>query len=104
MHRCAACLVAVVLGVGRAAAQDPAPTPAEREQFLATPSYAETLSYLRDLAARWDGIALRTFGHSAEGRELPLVVVSKDRTFDPAAAHATGRAVVLVQNGIHAAE
>ena len=42
-----------------------------------------------------------SFGESAAGRALPLLVLSRDGAFTPAAARASGKPIVLVQNGIH---
>ena len=79
-------------------------TPAEVAEFRSTPSYDETLDFIRRLAARMPELSLQFFGRSAEGRALPLVVVSSDRAFTPDAAAATGKPIVLIQNGIHAGE
>ncbi len=79
-------------------------TPAEIAAYEATPSYEETLAFLRRLEATSSSIRLQTFGESASGRPLPLVVVSSEGAFTPAAAMASAKPVVLVQNGIHAGE
>lgn len=69
-----------------------------------TPRYEETLDYCRRLekGSRW--IRLTSFGISPQGRKLPLVILSKERAFDPASASRTGKAVILIQSGIHAGE
>jgi hypothetical protein len=79
-------------------------TPAEAAGFEATPSYDETAAFLRRLAARWPEMRLTDFGRSAAGRPLPLVVLSREHAFDPAAARRAGKPVVLIQNGIHPGE
>jgi len=80
-------------------------TVAEKTDFRATSTYAETMDYLTRLESRApDVIRVTSFGTSAEGRELPLVIVSSDGAFTPAAAHATGKAILLLQSGIHAGE
>ena len=80
-------------------------TPAETARFETTPSYAQTRSYLERLAAAAPSqLRLSRFGTSPEGRDLMLVVAAKDGEFDPAAAHASGKAIVMVQAGIHAGE
>ena len=60
-----------------AGAEDPR-TPAEIAGDRSTPDYAETLSYIRGLAAKWPAIHLTTYGKSAEGRPLPVVIVSTE--------------------------
>jgi hypothetical protein len=80
-------------------------TPAEQAKFETTASYEQTQAYLQRLAAASPNtIHLTRFGVSPEGRDLMLVVAAKDGEFTPAAAHASGKDIVLVQAGIHAGE
>jgi len=80
-------------------------TVAEKTDFRATSSYAETMDFLRQIEARRpDLIRVTDFGRSAQGRPLPLVIVSSDGAFTPAAAAETGKPVLLVQSCIHAGE
>ncbi|WP_243041609.1 M14 family metallopeptidase [Dyella sedimenti] len=80
-------------------------TPAEASHFRTTPSYADTLSYLERLARAAPGkLKLDTYGTSPQGRPMVVVIASGDGTFDPAAVHAQGKPVVLVQAGIHPGE
>ncbi|HYS04164.1 MAG TPA: M14 family metallopeptidase [Candidatus Dormibacteraeota bacterium] len=80
-------------------------TPAEISDYATTPRDAETIAYARRLQAAAPGqVRLETFGRSGEGRDLFILVVSKDGVFDPAAIHKAGRPIVLVQNAIHAGE
>ena len=80
-------------------------TPAEREEYRSTPDHAETLAYLRRLAAAFpDRVRIEPFGRTGEGRPLDLVIVSGDGEFEPEAVHRSGRVVLLVQNAIHAGE
>src|SRR5439155_2203124 len=80
-------------------------TPAEISDYATTPRDAETIAYARRLQAAASGqVRLETFGRSGEGRDLFILVVSKDGVFDPAAIHRAGRPIVLVQNAIHAGE
>ena len=79
-------------------------TPAEATGFAETPRLAVTMDYLRRLEKGSAWIRVTSFGRSGEGRDLPLVIVSKDRVFDPAAAARRDAVVVLLQAGIHAGE
>jgi len=80
-------------------------TPAEKADYRATPRYDETMAYVRRVAAAAPKqVRLETFGKTPEGRDLWLVVVSKDGVFDPAAVRKSGRATILIQNAIHAGE
>ncbi len=80
-------------------------TPAEASDYRTTPDYAETVAYLERIAAAApDVVKIENFGKTGEGRDLKIVIASKDGVFDPAAIHASGRAILLVQNAIHAGE
>jgi len=79
-------------------------TRAEATAFSETPREEETLAYLHRLEKASPWIRVTSFGTSGEGRDLTLVVASKDRAFDPASAARTGKAIVLLQAGIHAGE
>lgn len=80
-------------------------TPAEKSDYRETPRYDETIAYVRRLAAAAPRqVRIETFGRSGEGRDLVMVVASKDGVFDPEALHRAGRPIVLVQNAIHAGE
>ena len=70
-------------------------TPAEKADFRASPSYADTMAYLRELEAASNLVSLHTFGKSHQGRDLVYVHAKK-----PGA----GKPVVVVQAGIHAGE
>jgi hypothetical protein len=80
-------------------------TPAEKTCYATTPNYAETMAYLQRVQGAAPGqVKIEGFGKTGEGRELDVVVVSRDGVFDPAALHAAKRPIVLVQNSIHAGE
>ena len=80
-------------------------TPAEASEYRTTPDYADTMAYLERIAAAAPSqVRIENFGKTGEGRELKIVIASKDGIFDPAAIHASGRAILLVQNAIHAGE
>lgn len=87
---------------------DPPParwkTRAEESNYRSTGDYQETMRFCRLLEATSRWIKVTSYGTSGQGRELPLVIVSKDRAFTPALARATGKPIVLIQNGIHAGE
>lgn len=92
-------LVATVL-----LAQTPPPTRFERSGGTETPRLEETMAECRSLAKASPWVSVTTFGRSPEGRDLPLLIVDKDRHFDPASAKASGKAIVMIQACIHAGE
>ncbi|MEO6689659.1 MAG: M14 family metallopeptidase [Dokdonella sp.] len=103
--RCFACLALIVAACPASATSIDWTTPAERTNFETTPSYAETRAYLERLAAAAPKqLTMTRFGVSPEGRDLMLVVASRDGEVTPEAAHASGKEIVLVQSGIHAGE
>ncbi|MDP8915906.1 MAG: M14 family metallopeptidase, partial [Pseudomonadota bacterium] len=81
-----------------APAGDPWITPSERTGLTATPSYDETIAWLRRLDAASPLIRMETFGKTAQGRDLWVVVASRDRNL------AAAKPTVLAQAGIHAGE
>lgn len=76
----------------------------EQSGYKKTPRYGETIEYCKRLAAASPWVKYTTFGVSPQGRELPLVILSKDRAFDPAQAAKSGKAILLIQSGIHSGE
>lgn len=76
----------------------------EQTGFKQTPRYDETIEFCNRLEKASPWIKVTPFGKSPEGRDLVLVIASKDGTFDPKKAQKTGKAILLVQNGIHAGE
>jgi murein tripeptide amidase MpaA len=79
-------------------------TRAEKTGYRETPDLDETVRYCKQIEAASTWVRVTTFGTSAQGRELPLVILSKQRAFTPEAAAATGKPVVLILNGIHSGE
>lgn len=111
MFRCtlalASLLLAVCFSTTTAFAQSRAEwaTPAEASGYRTTPDGEATMAWLRRVAAAAPGqVRMEPFGKTGEGRELDLVIASRDGVFDPAALHAAKRPIVLVQNAIHAGE
>ena len=80
-------------------------TRAETTGFRETSLHADVMQFLRALVARGDPrLHVTTFGASPGGRELPLLVLSKDGVRTPADARRAGRPVVLMLDGIHPGE
>ncbi len=79
-------------------------TRAERSNYRLTADYDETMRYCRVLAAASPWIRLESYGTSGQGRDLPLLIVSKEKAFTPEASRATGKPILLIQNGIHSGE
>ncbi len=80
-------------------------TPAEVSDYRTTPDYDATMTYLRRVQAAAPGeVRIEPFGKTGEGRELDLVIASRDGVFDPQILHQAHRPILLVENAIHAGE
>lgn len=79
-------------------------TKAERTRWKQTATFDEVVRYVRQLEAGSRWIKVEPFGVTGQGRELPLVIINKDRVFTPEAARRSGKPVILIQNGIHSGE
>ncbi|HEV7669118.1 MAG TPA: M14 family metallopeptidase [Thermoanaerobaculia bacterium] len=100
-----ATLLAALFPAVSFAASNRASTPIESSDFRRTPTFDETVAWLQQLAAHFPEMKVTSFGRSAAGRELPLVIVSKDRKFNPPRpGEISTRPIVLIQSGIHAGE
>ena len=80
-------------------------TRAESSGWQETSRHADVLAFIAALEERGDPRLYRTsFGVSPEGRELPLLVLSRDGVRTPEEARRTDRPVILVMCGIHSGE
>ena len=79
-------------------------TYAEASNYQKTPRYKDTILFSKRLDAASDLIAYKTFGKSSEGRDLPLLIAARNKTFSPESARKAGKAIVLVQAAIHSGE
>jgi murein tripeptide amidase MpaA len=83
-------------------ATDPWITPSETTAFRTTPRYDETVAYLRRLVAASRELKMVSIGKSGEGRDIWLVIASKERVFTPEALRR--KPIVFAQAGIHSGE
>jgi murein tripeptide amidase MpaA len=85
-------------------ATDPWVTPSERDQLRTTPRYDETVAYLKRLVAAAPQLKMISIGKSDEGRDVWMVIASKERAFTPEGLRKSGKPTLLAQGGIHAGE
>ncbi len=76
----------------------------EKSGYVATPDYEKTIVFCKKLANESSMIRYTTFGKSAQGRDLPLMIIDKDGNFTPETVRASGNAVLFVEAGIHPGE
>ncbi len=91
-----------------AASKEPVPlellTEAERSDFERTSREDVVDAILKALAARSDRATFTTIGTTAEGRDIPMLVLSDKPIKDAAEAKASARPIVLLMGNIHAGE
>ncbi len=85
-------------------AQDIKLTPYEKSGGKSTPRYAETMAYCRQLATFSPLVKMESIGKSAQGRDIQLLIIDKNRNFTPEAVHRSGNVVLMIQACIHAGE
>ena len=100
-------LAAALMIPAIAAAQAPAAGPrttAETTEYAATSTYADVLSFIHELQKLSPLVRVETICTSAEGRDVPLLVIGKPLPQDPLALRYDKRVVVYFQANIHAGE
>jgi hypothetical protein len=76
----------------------------EKSNGLETGTYQEVMAYYEQLATDYPEVNIEAVGHTDSGHPLHLVTVSTDQKFDFGKAHQAGKAVILINNGIHPGE
>ena len=77
---------------------------AELTKYEETSRYDDVLRFFAELQKRSPLVRIESFGHSVEGRALPLVILSDPPISDPRDARASGKPIVFVFANIHAGE
>jgi hypothetical protein len=92
-------------GAPAAAAQIKSPlTVAEATNYAATSRYADVMAFLREVQKRSPYLRIETLGRSAEGRDIPLVIVGNPLPASPLDARNARKAVIYIEANIHAGE
>lgn len=79
-------------------------TKAEQTNFRQTPGYHEIIKWWKNLDARSNMVSLHPMGSTDAGYPLHLVIVSAGGRETPSTLKASGKLVILVNNGIHPGE
>lgn len=69
-----------------------------------TAAYEEIMPFYEGLARKYDQVKIIRYGLTDSGIPLNLIVVSRDKVFDPATIRKQNRRVLLINNGIHPGE
>jgi predicted deacylase len=79
-------------------------TTGEKTGWNETAPYAEAVEISHRLERASKFVKVMDIGTTPEGRTMIALVVSKDRAFTPDDAAKSGKAVIMIQSGIHAGE
>lgn len=80
-------------------------TPFEKDpQKNTTATYVQIVSYYEQLDKQYDQLKVYNIGTTDIGKPLQLIVLSKDKIFDPAIIKKQNKRVILINNGIHPGE
>jgi len=69
-----------------------------------TATYAEIMAYYQKLGKQYPQMKLINYGTTDVGKPLTLVVLSRDKVFDPALIKKQNKRILLINNGIHPGE
>ncbi|MFZ2052581.1 MAG: M14 family metallopeptidase [Candidatus Aminicenantales bacterium] len=99
---------AFVFGIGLfcafGATQEKPLTVAEKSQFQATSRYDDVMMFIRDLQRLSRNLRVETLARSAEGKDIPLLVLGKPLPVSPSPLQHDKRGVIYIQANIHAGE
>lgn len=76
----------------------------ETSGYMETPRYDEAIAYFNKLAQNSPFAKMLPIGTSAQGRTIYCFIAARNKEFTPEEAHRSGKAIVLLNNGIHAGE
>src|SRR5882724_11337914 len=79
-------------------------TRAEQTHYEETSRYDDVMRFVAALQTQSPLLRVETFGHSHEGRALPLLILADPPVSTPREAAAAGKPIVFVMANIHAGE
>jgi hypothetical protein len=79
-------------------------TPYESSGKKETATYDQAIAHYTSLAKTYPQAKLLTYGSTDFGKPLHLLVLSRDKIFDPVAIKKADKRVLLINNGIHPGE
>lgn len=80
-------------------------TPFEKDpQKNTTATYTQIVNYYQALDKQYDQLKVYNVGTTDIGKPLQLIVLSKDKIFDPTIIKKQNKRVILINNGIHPGE
>jgi len=97
-------LIVIVLSIYDVIGQTRLLTVAEKSDFKSTSDYSDVISYINSLKHLSPYLRVEKIATSAEGRDVPLLVIGKPLPLSPADLVNDKRIVVYIQADIHAGE
>jgi len=79
-------------------------TPFELSGKMETTTYTAAISYYKNLAKTYPEARMLTYGNTDFGKPLHLLVLSRDKIFDPLVLRKDDKRILLINNGIHPGE
>jgi hypothetical protein len=79
-------------------------TPYETSGIKETATYSQAIAHYKLLAKTYPQAMLLSYGSTDFGQPLHLLVLSREKVFDPAAIKKADKRVLLINNGIHPGE
>jgi hypothetical protein len=79
-------------------------TPTEKSDFITTPTYNETINWLKKLADVSPLLTMISIGKSPEGRDIFMIIASAEKTVTASVLKKSTKPLLLVQAGIHSGE
>lgn len=76
----------------------------EKSRGSETATYFEVIRFYQQLALKNPSAVIKTFNTTDAGYPLHLVIISADKSFDPAKWKSRNKVVLLINNGIHPGE
>ena len=76
----------------------------EKSNFLETDDYEGTIAYAKQLAKQFKEVHYQTIATTAQGREVPLLIVDENGYTKPKKIRKSGKSIILVEACIHPGE
>lgn len=76
----------------------------EKSDYLNTPGYEMSMDYFKQIVRYSPFVKMMSIGKSAKGRDINCLIIDRNKEFTPEKAHKSGKAVILIEAGIHAGE
>ena len=76
----------------------------EKSNYLETDNYEGTIAYAKLLDKEFKEVHYQTIGQTAQGRDIPLLIVDGNGYTNPRKIHRSGKNLILVESCIHPGE